>query len=155
MLRTNICVVLLLGCCILSSCGVFYDDLGHSYAWLENREIVKITDVKENSLSFIEIIRPQVLNYDCDDTFIIAYQIYDGGEYYDSFQKNEEKDSLMQQFAILKKLKYCYWIINKETGQVFGPMVKHEFEGKCQKLHVKAKMQKFKEKKYWEDIEEH
>ena len=63
----------------------------------------------------------------------------------------EEKDSLFIQFAKLKEMKYCYWIINKETNQVIGPMRKSEFDRKCEELHVKAKMCHFHEKKLWKN----
>ena len=147
--RSNI--VVLLFCSILTSClGVFYIDLGNRYAWLEDRIIVKIKEETDNSLYYDLLIRPQVLNYDYDNQFIIAYQVYDGSEWYNSNQIAEEKDSLFIQFAKLKQLKHCYWIINKETGQVMGPMRKSEFERKCKELHVKAKMQHFHEKKFRE-----
>ena len=141
-------------CGVLVSClGVFYIDLGNKYAWLENRIIVKITEEKENALYYDLLIRPQVLNYDDDDKFIIAYQVYDGSEWYDSIQREEEKDSLFAQFELIKKLKYCYWIIDKETGKVFGPMKKKEFENRCKVMHIEAKMKQWKEKTFWEGRE--
>ena len=143
-------IVVLLLCNLLTSClGVFYIDLGNHYAWLEDRIIVKIKEEKANSLFYDLLIRPQVLNYDYDDRFIIAYQIYDGSDWYNSNPIAEEKDSLLIQFAKLKEMKYCYWIINKETNQVIGPMRKPEFDRKCEELHVKAKMRHFHEKKFW------
>ncbi|MBQ6208474.1 MAG: hypothetical protein IJK42_01695 [Prevotella sp.] len=60
----------------------------------------------------------------------------------------EEKDSLLKQFAMLKEMKHCYWIINKETGQVIGPMRKADFGRKCRELHVKAKMRNIYEEKF-------
>jgi len=136
-------------CGVLVSClGVFYIDLGNKYAWLENRTIVKITEEKENALYYDLLIRPQVLNYDDDDKFIIAYQVYDGSLDYDSIQREEEKDSLFAQFELIKKLKYCYWIINKETGKVFGPMKKKEFEYRCKVMRIETKMKQWKEKAF-------
>lgn len=150
MCRRILNIVVLLLCNLLTSClGVFYIDLGNHYAWLEDRIIVKIKEEKENSLSYDLLIRPQVLNYDYDNKFIIAYQIYDGSDWYNSNPIAEEKDSLLIQFAKLKEMKYCYWIINKETNQVIGPMRKPEFDRKCEELHVKAKMRHFHEKKFW------
>lgn len=150
MYRRILNIVVLLLCNLLTSClGVFYIDLGNHYAWLEDRIIVKIKEEKENSLSYDLLIRPQVLNYDYDNKFIIAYQIYDGSDWYNSNPIAEEKDSLLIQFAKLKEMKYCYWIINKETNQVIGPMRKPEFDRKCEELHVKAKMRHFHEKKFW------
>lgn len=146
-------IVVLLSCGLLTSClGVFYMDLGNHYAWLEDRIIVKIKGETGNSLFYDLLIRPQVLNYAYDDKFIIAYQIYDGSEWYNSNQRAEEKDSLLVQFAKLKEMKHCYWIINKETNQVMGPMRKPEFDTKCEKLHVKARMHHFHEKKFWEGM---
>ena len=150
MCRRILNIVVLLLCNLLTSClGVFYIDLGNHYAWLEDRIIVKIKEETENSLFYDLLIRPQVLNYDYDNKFIIAYQIYDGSDWYNSNPISEEKDSLFIQFAKLKEMKYCYWIINKETNQVIGPMRKPEFDRKCEELHVKAKMRHFHEKKFW------
>ena len=152
MCRRILNIVILLLCNLLTSClGVFYIDLGNHYAWLEDRIIVKIKEETENSLSYDLLIRPQVLNYDYDNKFIIAYQIYDGSDWYNSNKIAEEKDSLFIQFAKLKEMKYCYWIINKETNQVIGPMRKPEFDRKCEELHVKAKMRHFHEKKFWKN----
>ena len=152
MYRRILNIVVLLLCNLLTSClGVFYIDLGNHYAWLEDRIIVKIKEEKENSLSYDLLIRPQVLNYDYDNKFIIAYQIYDGSDWYNSNPIAEEKDSLLIQFAKLKEMKHCYWIINKETNQVIGPMRKPEFDRKCEELHVKAKMRHFHEKKFWKN----
>ena len=150
MCRRILNIVVLLLCNLLTSClGVFYIDLGNHYAWLEDRIIVKIKEETENSLFYDLLIRPQVLNYDYDNKFIIAYQVYDGSDWYNSNPIAEEKDSLLIQFAKLKEMKYCYWIINKETNQVIGPMRKPEFDRKCEELHVKAKMRHFHEKKFW------
>ena len=152
MCRRILNIVVLLLCNLLTSClGVFYIDLGNHYAWLEDRIIVKIKEEKANSLFYDLLIRPQVLNYDYDDRFIIAYQIYDGSDWYNSNPIAEEKDSLFIQFAKLKEMKHCYWIINKETNQVIGPMRKPEFDRKCEELHVKAKMRHFHEKKLWKN----
>ena len=152
MYRRILNIVVLLLCNLLTSClGVFYIDLGNHYAWLEDRIIVKIKEETENSLSYDLLIRPQVLNYDYDNKFIIAYQIYDGSDWYNSNPIAEKKDSLFSQFAKLKEMKYCYWIINKETNQVIGPMRKPEFDRKCEELHVKAKMRHFHEKKFWKN----
>ena len=152
MCRRILNIVVLLLCNLLTSClGVFYIDLGNHYAWLEDRIIVKIKEETENSLFYDLLIRPQVLNYDYDNKFIIAYQIYDGSDWYNSNQIAEEKDSLFIQFAKLKEMKYCYWIIDKETDKVMGPMRKNEFERLCKTLQVEAKMRHFHEKKFWKN----
>ena len=152
MCRRILNIVVLLLCNLLTSClGVFYIDLGNHYAWLEDRIIVKIKEETENSLFYDLLIRPQVLNYDYDNKFIIAYQVYDGSDWYNSNPIAEEKDSLFIQFAKLKEMKYCYWIIDKETDKVMGPMRKNEFERLCKTLQVEAKMRHFHEKKFWKN----
>lgn len=126
MCRRILNIVVQFFCSLLTSClGVFYMDLGNHYAWLEDRIIVKIKEETENSLFYDLLIRPQVLNYGYDNKFIVAYQVYDGSEWYNFNQIAEEKDSLFIQFAKLKEMKHCYWIINKETNQVMGPMRTH------------------------------
>ena len=156
MMYRNIFVIVgLLMCYLFTSCvgGVFYIDLGNHYAWIESREVVKITEEKDNALYYDEIIYPQVLNYNYDDQYIIVYQVYDGSDYYDISAKQDkaEKDSLYAQFDKIKEIKYCYWIIDKETDQVIGPLRKDDFDRKCQELHIKIKMHRFHEKKFWEN----
>lgn len=156
MMYRNIFVIVgLLMCYLFTSCvgGVFYIDLGNHYAWIESREVVKITEEKDNALYYVEIIYPQVLNYNYDDQYIIVYQVYDGSDYYDISAKQDKagKDSLYAQFDKIKEIKYCYWIINKETDQVIGPLRKDDFDRKCQELHIEIKMHRFYEKKFWEN----
>ena len=155
MYRNIFIIVGLLMCYLFTSCvgGVFYIDLGNHYAWIESREVVKITEEKDNALYYDEIIYLQVLNYNYDDQYIIVYQVYDGSDYYDISAKQDkaEKDSLYAQFDKIKEIKYCYWIIDKETDQVIGPLRKDDFDRKCQELHIEIKMHRFHEKKFWEN----
>ena len=157
MMYRNIFVIVgLLMCYLFTSCvgGVFYIDLGNHYAWLEDRIIYKIKEESEKGLYGDVIIRPQVLNYNYDDQYIIVYQIYDGDDFfYDISAKQDkaEKDSLYALFDKIKKIKYCYWIINKEADQVIGPLRKDDFDRKCQELHIEIKMHRFHEKKFWEN----
>ena len=108
MSRRILNIVILFLCSFLTSClGVFYIDLGNHYAWIESREVVKITEEKDNALYYDEIIYPQVLNYNYDDQYIIVYQVYDGSDYYDILAKQDkaEKDSLYAQFDKIKEIK--------------------------------------------------
>lgn len=152
-MRTFSIIVIIL-CCILISClGADYVDLGNHYAWIDNREIVKVKEEKNNCLYYDVIIRPQVLNYDTDDRVIIVYQVYDGSDYYDTPSIVENRDSLLALYDKIKKIKFCYWIIDKETGKVFGPMKKKEFENRCKVMHIEAKMKQWQEKAFWEGRE--
>ena len=153
MYKRYLYIVLLFLCWMLmTACGVYYDDLGSHYAWLESREIVRITEKSEDeeSISYDEIIRPQVLNYAFDDNFIIAYQVYDESEFYDIslVQDKIERDSLLNQFSKLKIIKHCYWIINKNTHKVIGPMTQSEFNRRCNVMHIETEMKQFQEQKF-------
>ena len=144
-------LVVFIFCFILTSClGVYYVDLGHHYAWLEDCTIVKIKEETENTLYYDILIRPQVLNYNYDDKYVIAYQVYDGSEYYyDScHQRKEELDSLLAQFEKLKKMKCCYWIVDKESGNVIGPLSMTDFNRRREQLRVKVKLRKIHERKF-------
>ena len=121
-------------------------------SYLQVGNFSKIKEETKNSLYGDILIWPQVLNYDYDDKYIIVYQVYDGSEFYDvsSKQDKKEKDSLLNQFSKLEEMKNCYWIIDKETNLVMGPMTKSDFDRKCKELHVKAKMRRFHEKEFWD-----
>ena len=147
MYKKIFCSVVFLLCILVSCEDMYYGywELGNDYAYIENREIVKIRrDINDNPLYDI-LIRGQVLNYDYDDKYIIAYQVYDKDYHYEPI---EERDSLQALFEKTKKIRYCYWIINKETGKVFGPMKKKEFENRCKVMHIEAKMKQWKEKAF-------
>lgn len=137
-------------CCILLSCiDLNYADLGNHYAWMDDATIVKFRG-KMNGV-FDTIIIPQVLNFDYDDKYIIAYQGCNGKGYYyssSSLEYENNKDSLLLQIKKMKQMKFCYWIIDKETGKVMGPMRKSEFDQKCKALNVKARMWKINEARF-------
>lgn len=144
-------IVIFLMCSIFTSCsvGVYHNDLGNQYAWIENRMIVKIKGETSKSLWYEPIVHPQVLNYASDDKYVIAYQVYDGSEWYFVSAIDENRDSLLLLYSQLKEMRYSYWIIDKETDQVMGPMRKIDFDRKCKELHVKAKMRDFYEKRFF------
>lgn len=154
--------ILLLGF-IFSSClnVVDYIDLGYNYAWLYNKTIVKYIEKNVSTLVWRDyVIRPEVINFDDDDRYIVAYQVYSSlTRYYYSDTSEEDSilvdvyfkddgelvkvpqpDSLVAQYEKIKEMQKCYWIIDKETDKVMGPMAKEEFDRQCKALHVKAKM---------------
>ncbi len=93
MYRNIFIIVGLLMCYLFTSCvgGVIYIDLGNHYAWLEDRIIYKIKEESEKGLYGDVIIRPQVLNYNYDDQYIIVYQIYDGDDFFMTSQPNKTR----------------------------------------------------------------
>lgn len=142
-------ITLLFCCCLLISCtDVFYIDLGNNYAWTD-QILVKITEEKNRCLYYDVLIYPQVLNYDYDDKFIVAYQVYDGSPSYNLDDLTPNRDSLLNQFLKVREIKHCYWIIDKENDLVMGPMPEDEFNRKCKQLHVKAKMRRFFQKRFY------
>lgn len=172
--KRKIDIVVLFFSCLLFSCtvGVYYDDLGNNYAWEDHRTIIKITEKGDKYINYNFIIRPEVLNYDYDERYIIVYQVYSSSTqifYGYSWRGDEDStlyrtiaedgeivklpqyDSLVVEYNKIKEIKNCYWIIDKETDEVMGPMRKEEFDRRCKTLNVKAKMHKFFEDKSWDE----
>lgn len=162
--REILYIAVLLFCCLFNSCldVVDYMDLGNNYAWLYNKTIVKYIEKNDSTLVWQDyVIRPEVINFDDDNRYIVAYQVYSSlTRYYYSDTSEEEDsilvdvyfkddgelvkvpqpDSLVAQYEKIKEMQKCYWIIDKETDKVMGPMTKEEFDRQCKALNVKAKM---------------
>ena len=129
--------VLILWC----SCHGNHYDMGDGYIYT-NHEIAKSL---ENGVGYTHIeplIPMKVLNYACDKDFIIAYQI-PNREWFDFEEDDtpkEKVDSLELLYKKICDIHYCYWIINKKNGQIYGPFEKKEFESQCIIMGVKIKM---------------
>lgn len=100
------------------------------------------------------LVPDQVLNYEFDDNYIIAYQIPDSAyyreyyinaykEYSDStIHSQETTDSLKTLLDKMLSIQDCYWIIRKQDDKVFGPMAESDFNRMCKELNVSIKMDK-------------
>lgn len=99
------------------------------------------------TLIYPDVLRNNVKEY---DDYILAYQIPDiDGSYecfvLDSALNNNHKfihyrDSVNQWIDKIRKLKECYWIIQKRTKKVYGPLTKREYDKLCNKLDVEKKV---------------
>lgn len=118
---------------------------------ITERAIAKISGVNN---SLVYLITGQVLNYDDDDKYIVAYQIpemdFTRLSMVESMTKNEQ-DSMLCQYIDMVHIHDCYWIIRKTDTQIFGPMSISEFQAACKKYNVRACLVKVNENKYFED----
>jgi hypothetical protein len=125
--------------------------MGEGYIY-SNREIGKqLEGGGFGYIPFKPLIPRQVLNFTCDNDYIIAYQI-PSREWFDFETGNaitkEKKDSLEQLYNKMYDIHYCYWIIDKKKDQLYGPLDKKEFEKRCKKMGVKLKLNPKYENKY-------
>lgn len=132
----------------LYGCHDCYLELGDSYVY-DNRIIYLQTDGY-----YEELVPDQVLNFDYDKDYIIAYQKPDSAyyreyridickEFSDSTIRSLEKlDSLEVLLDSMLYIQDCYWIIRKKDTKVYGPMTKSDFYKKCKKMNITIKMDK-------------
>lgn len=126
---------------MFSCLGVHYISLGKNYIWMENKVIGRIIEETDKFVCYDLIIKPQVINFEYDDRYIVAYQIYDAEDtYYEPPADLEVRDSLLQQYEKIRQIRHCYWIIDKKNDKIMGPMTKSDFDISCKKLKVKARM---------------
>lgn len=122
---------------LLVSCHDSYRRLGDNYVYM-NRIIAKAEPQKSyETLHFL--ITEQVLNYNYDNDYIVAYQIPDFDEYWESLVESSpetQKDSLRNLATLMNNIHDCYWIIRKKDCKIWGPMTKNDFNAKCHEIGV-------------------
>ncbi|WP_139261375.1 DUF3997 domain-containing protein [Xylanibacter ruminicola] len=140
---------------LLCGCHDSYFELGDSYIY-ESGRINKLMDKGTITI----LVPDQVLNYEFDDNYVIAYQKPDSAyyrEYYiNAFKENSDSTIRSQKMTdsletLLKKMLSvpdCYWIIRKQDAKVFGPMSESDFNRMCKKLNVLIKMDKKYESRF-------
>ncbi len=108
----------------------------------------------DGTFSMETLIYPDVLRNNVEeyDDYILAYQIPDIAECFeitdgmfdsetrDSVEWIHYRDSINQRIDKIRKLKECYWIIQKRTKKVYGPLTKREYDKLCNKLDVEKKV---------------
>jgi len=133
----------------LDSCHDSYSDLGNDYVYT-NRVIAKVE--KYNQYKTLDIvIWDQVLNYSYSEKYIIAYQIPDLGELWESCRGHHtetEKDSIDEQARLMNTIHHCFWIICKQSNKIFGPMKKSVFIEKCKEIGVDVQFDSNREKSF-------
>ena len=128
---------------LLCGCHDSYHELGGRYIYVNGR-IDKELDGGGLGWTPIESVIPEnVLSYNYDKTFIIAYQI-PSRAWFDFETENaitkEKADSIEQLYNKMYDIHYCYWIIDKKKDQLYGPLDKKEFEKSCKKMGIKLKL---------------
>ena len=127
---------ILVGFCCCHDC---YWEFNDRYLY-ENGAIAEIDSV-DSSLRYL--VTERVLNFAQDDNYIIVYQIPTFGERYRAMRESapiEYKDSLNDQYNMMKEIHHCYWIIQKKDSRVWGPMNYGDFSRLCKKLRVKTNL---------------
>lgn len=124
-----IIIIVLFHILLFTECGVNDVEMGGGYVYHEDiKAILSETNNPE--------IPSVVESYSYNDNYIIAKQkpsVYADEIfiYSDSFSVNRYTLGLDTSY---------YWIIQKETGDIFGPLLKCKFEHICDSLHVKLKL---------------
>lgn len=131
---------------LVYGCHDSHSNLGDSYVY-DSRCIYKNGDKW--------LIPDQVLNYEYDKNYIIAYQKPDSAyfrEFYIDYYKSipdstlwpslEETDSLEALLDSMLEIKDCYWIIRKADCKLYGPMTETDFYRECRKMKITIMMDK-------------
>ena len=136
----------------IMSCDDLPNDSDYYYF---NGEFGKIIEgsVRDNGIFAMDVlIYPEVQKVKEYDDFILACQIPDipdyykrsfstfNSELYDSLEWKHHCDSINHRIDRIRKFKECYWIIQKRTKKVYGPLTKKEYDRLCIKLDVKKKV---------------
>jgi hypothetical protein len=138
--------------CFFSCDSPLPNDCDYYYSNGTIGKIIEGSICADGTFSMETLIYPDVLRNNVEeyDDYILAYQIPDIDESYecfvlDSALNNNHKfihyrDSINQRIDKIRKLKECYWIIQKRTKKVYGPLTKREYDKLCNKLDVEKKV---------------
>ncbi len=142
---------------LLCGCHDAYLNLGDSYVY-DSRRIHK-----QIGRGYKTLIPDQVLNFEYDKNYIIAYQIPDSAfyrefyidiykEFSDSTIRSQKTtDSLEVLLDSMLSIEHCYWIIHKKDCKVYGPMTESDFNRKCKKMNITIQMDKRYESRFLPD----
>jgi hypothetical protein len=113
---------------VVAGCHGDYMDLGDNYS-LVNRCLCHTNDRGID----VELIIGDIVKLDLNDSYIIAYQ--EVNPYYikhDHFySKGEERIH-----KYMSTHPHNYWIIDKKTVKVYGPLTKEAFDKSCDSLNI-------------------
>ena len=168
-----ISILMLIGCIENLNIHGDYNEIDNKYVYC-NGSLCMFEDEKTKSLK--TLIPFNVVDYDYNDDYIIAFQIADSRAlmleycigvpagscnnyrdslYEDSINKSlhtpHELDSLKKLCKNIMKIGECYWIINKKSEHVIGPMNKKEFSTVCNQRNIKLRLDEEKILK-WKNI---
>lgn len=150
----NIIVIWFAANCFFSCDSPLPNDCDYYYSNGTIGKIIEGSICADGTFSMETLIYPDVLRNNVEeyDDYILAYQIPDIAECFeitdgmfdseacDSVEWIHYRDSVNQWIDKIRKLKECYWIIQKRTKKVYGPLTKKEYDRLCDKLDVKKKV---------------
>ena len=115
-----------------------YDILIGRYAYVEYD--ICLLDSAEN---LTLVVPDKVTNYMYDNEYIIAEQepLFASAEYYWTYGRGYDKDSVSRLMHRCKEIGTCYWIIKPINHKVYGPLSKDSFDIMCKDLKVKISLQ--------------
>ena len=84
------------------------------------------------------VIPDDVCNYMYDENYVIAHQrpSFIRADYFWTFDKSIDSDSINKLKNKCYEIKDCYWIIRLRDNHIIGPLDKKEFEKKCAIMKV-------------------
>ncbi len=125
---------MLLGILVVG-CHGDYIDLGDKYS-LVNRCLCHTNDRGID----VGLIIGDIVKLDLNDSYIIAYQEVnpDYVEHDHFYSKEEERIH-----KYMSTHPHNYWIVDKKTVKVYGPLTKEAFDKSCDSLNIKLKLKSF------------
>ena len=113
---------------VVAGCHGDYMDLGDKYS-LVNRCLCHTNDRGID----VELIIGDIDKLDLNDSYIITYQ--EVNPYYikdDHFYSKEEE----RIHKYMSTHPHNYWIVDKKTVKVYGPLTKETFDKSCDSLNI-------------------
>ncbi len=108
----------------------------------------------DGCFSMETIVYRDVRRYEVHDNYILAYQepdIVECDYRHISYSSDDDSvywthydDSVNKLLDKVSELHDCYWIIQKSSQKVYGPLNEKEYRNLCVKLDVKKKNEKYK-----------
>ena len=114
-------------------------DIGDHYMYM-NGYLYRIIDKMPDGDIVSVVVPGKVYNFNYDEKFIVAFQKPSCRSYEEMLSYEEDQhviDSLISIFDKTIEIQNCYWIINQETDEVFGPLDKQSYYNTCKDLSVK------------------
>lgn len=139
---------------LLIGCDYPPKEEDYYYADLGDRSVGRIEHVFEDG-NFVmrTLIYPSVVDIKEYDDYILAYQVVEIGDDFDMLYdlkaldgskedsiRIHRNDSIYQHINMLRKMKDCYWIIQKSSEKIYGPLSEKEYNHLCSSLDVTKKI---------------
>jgi len=134
-MKSHNCIFFLL-MMVLCGCHGDYNELGGEYIYTNGEIGKQIHGGGSGYFPYESLIPNRVLYYNYDDSHIVAYQVPEKEwiEFKKDYVSKEVADSLQNLFVKMVNIYYCYWIVSKQDGVIYGPLSKTNFIKTCDSL---------------------